>query len=246
MIFSNCRKSKNMDQLQLLKKKLRVEANPERAKIFQRFFKTGPGEYGEGDVFIGLTTPQMRLLSKEFRNLPLRDITQLLESPIHEERSLALAIMIMQFQKADEEMQKVLYDFYLSHTKHINNWDLVDISAGNIVGPYLDGKGTKVLEKLAHSKNIWERRIAMIATYHYIRHGRSKEALEIAEILVHDTHDLIHKAVGWMLREVGKRCGEEAEESFLKKYYQTMPRTMLRYAIERFPDKKKKFYMKKS
>lgn len=231
--------------LKQLRAQLTKLASPERAKANAWFFKTGPGEYGEGDQFIGVTVPHLRKLSKDFSTLPLPDVEQLLTSPIHEERLLSLMILVLQYKKADDRIKKALYDFYLSHTKFINNWDLVDSSAGYIIGPYLDGKGLQVLTKLAKSKNMWERRIAMIATSYYIGKGRSDEALEIANLLVHDKHDLIHKAVGWMLREVGKRCSMSEEEAFLKSHYKTMPRTMLRYAIERFPESKRKFYMKK-
>jgi 3-methyladenine DNA glycosylase AlkD len=159
---------------------------------------------------------------------------------------VALTILTKQFEKGDEKKRKEIYSLYLKNTKNINNWDLVDLSCYKIVGPYLADRDKSILSKLARSKSLWERRIAMISTFHYIRQKKSKEALEIAEILVNDKEDLIHKAVGWMLREVGKRCGQEIEEKFLKKYYKTMPRTMLRYSIERFSVEKRKFYMNKS
>lgn len=235
-----------MSVLIQLREKMREQASPQRAESNAWFFKTGPGEYGEGDQFIGLTVPQLRLFSKQYRSLTLPEIESFLHSPIHEERLLALFILVGQYQKASDTQKKTLFTFYMSHTTYINNWDLVDCSASHIVGPYLDGKGTAVLLKLAHSKIIWERRIAMIATLSYIVAGRSTEALEIAEVLVNDRHDLIQKAVGWMLREVGKRCGKEIEEEFLKKHYRVMPRTMLRYAIERFPEDKRKYYMNKT
>jgi 3-methyladenine DNA glycosylase AlkD len=231
--------------LTTLHKQVLSLADPKRAAGLQRFFKTGKGEYAEGDTFVGLTVPAVRLLVKEWSKLPLSDISNLLTSSIHEERLLALLILVKQYAKADEEHKKAICDLYLSHTKWINNWDLVDLSAPKIVGPYLDGKGIKVLEKLAHSDLLWDRRIAMLATFDYIYKKRHVESFSIAEILLHDKHDLIHKAVGWMLREVGKRCGEEIEEEFLKKYYKQMPRTMLRYAIERFPEKKRQFYLAK-
>lgn len=207
------------------------------------FFKTGEGEYGYGDVFVGLTVPQSRQLAKKYQELPLPDIETLLTSTIHEERLIALFLLIKKFQAGDEGVRKQIYDVYLSHTKYINNWDLVDSSAAYIVGEYLMDKPKEVLYQLAQSESIWERRIAILATFAFIKNGRYEETLTIAEILLHDEHDLIHKAVGWMLREVGKRCSEAAEEEFVRKHCQTMPRTMLRYAIERFPKAKREVYL---
>lgn len=245
-----------MSKLVDLEKELSESGTPQKAKASAWFFKTGKGEYGEGDKFIGVTLPEQRRISKKYLDLPLKDIERLLNSPIHEYRLTALIILVDQFKKAERpasahdpaigamsrQKQKEIFDFYLSHTKGINNWDLVDCSAGYIVGGYLFDKPVTVLSKLAESENVWERRIAIISTFKFIYNRRYKETFLIAEKLLDDKHDLIHKAVGWMLREVGKRCGEEIEEEFLKKNYKKMPRTALRYAIERFsPDKKTKY-----
>jgi len=223
-----------------LKKELRMKASPKKAKILQRFFKTGPGEYGEGDVFLGVVVPDIRKLVKEYSDLKLKEAVKLLHSKIHEERLTALLIMVSQFQ-AEKNEEKV-YNLYLKNTKYINSWDLVDLSADKIVGVYLASKSKLILCELSKSKNIWERRISIISTFCFIKNNRFEETLKIAKILLSDEHDLIHKAVGWMLREVGKR-DLKTEEEFLKKYYKRMPRTMLRYAIEKFPEKKRKKYL---
>jgi 3-methyladenine DNA glycosylase AlkD len=214
-------------------------ANPQRAKNSQWFFKTKKGEYGEGDVFLGINNPTIRKIAKEFHSLAINDLSKLIKSKFHEQRLIVLLILVERFK----EDEKKVFDFYLSHTKYINNWDLVDLSAYKIVGAYLENKDKKILYKLAKSKNLWERRIAILSTFHYIKQGDPRDALKIAELLINDKQDLIHKAVGWMLREIGKRCGQEIEEKFLRKYYKIMPRTMLRYAIERFNEKKRKFYL---
>ncbi|MFH1780931.1 MAG: DNA alkylation repair protein [Candidatus Nealsonbacteria bacterium] len=227
-------------ELAELKEKLNSQANPEKAKLLKRFFKTGKGEYGEGDVFLGVTVPESRNIAKKYANLKLKDVIKLLCSAIHEERLIALLIMIDKFQA--EEEQKKIFDLYLKNTKHINNWDLVDLSAHKIVGAHLADKSKSILYKLAQSKNLWERRIAVISTLNFINHNQFSENLKIARILLNDKHDLIHKAVGWMLREVGKR-DLKSEEEFLKEHCQQMPRTMLRYAIERFPEEKRKQYL---
>lgn len=194
-------------------------------------------------MFLGVTVPQIRSVAKKFQDLELSDLQKLLDSEIHEERLLSLIILVSKYRRADSVEKKAIYDFYLANTARVNNWDLVDLSAGYIVGGYLEGKNKGVLAKLAKSKNIWERRIAMISTFRYIVKGESEEALKIAKILIADKHDLIQKAVGWMLREVGKKCSQETEEVFLKKHYRQMPRTMLRYAIERFDEKLRKRYL---
>lgn len=225
--------------LSKLKKELKQLANPEKAKIYQRFFKTGRGEYGEGDIFIGLTVPQSRQIAKKYFNLPLEDIKILLESEIHEERLIAILLLVHLYQTTKGEK---IIDFYLSHTKKINNWDLVDLSADKILGAYLLDKDRKILYKLAKSDNLWEKRISIISTFHFIKNNQFQDTLKIAKLLLNDKHDLMHKAVGWMLREVGKR-DQKTEEQFLKKHYKHMPRTMLRYAIERFPEKKRKNYL---
>jgi 3-methyladenine DNA glycosylase AlkD len=217
--------------------------NGEKAQGLQRFFKTGRGEYGEGDVFVGLTVPEIRNLAGEYEALPFSEITRLLHSSLHEARMLALFILVRAYAKGDASVQERIFNLYLHHTRFINNWDLVDASAEHIVGAYLQHRGRSPLYDLAASDLLWDRRIAMTATFHYIKRGEFAETLRIAELLLHDREDLIHKAVGWMLREVGKRdC--PALEAFLKGHYKTMPRTMLRYAIERFPEPLRKGYLR--
>jgi len=228
----------------LFKKELKKLANSKQAEILQRFFKTGKGEYGEGDIFLGVKVPIQRKVADKFQELSLKDIEKLLKSKIHEHRMTALLILIKQYKKADEREKKKIFNFYLKNTKNINNWDLVDISAPKIMGEYLLNKPRNVLYKLAKSDNLWERRIAIISTFTFIRNNEFDDTLKIAKILLNDKHDLIHKAVGWMLREVGKR-DQKIEEEFLKKHYSKMPRVMLRYAIERFEEKKRKFYLSK-
>ena len=222
-----------------LKKELKSKSSLKRAKILQRFFKTGPGEYGEGDVFLGVQVGGSREVAKKYRTLLLKDVQKLLHSKIHEERTVALFILVYKYDKE----KKKIFNFYLNNTKYINNWDLVDMSAHKIVGEYLADKSKKILSKLAKSKNLWERRIAIMSTFHFIKNNKFEQTLKISKMLLRDEHDLIHKAVGWMLREIGKR-DVGAEEKFLKRYYQKMPRTMLRYAIERFPEKKRQAYLK--
>ncbi len=218
-----------------------------QAQILQRFFKTGPGEYGEGDIFLGIKVPQQRQVVKKcYKDLPLSEIPKILRTKVHEYRLAALLILVAKFNVKDigAAEKKKIYDLYLKNMAFINNWDLVDLSAPNIVGVYLLDKPREILYKLAKSKDLWERRIAILATFTFIRDNDFKDTLRIAKTLLHDEHDLIHKAVGWMLREVGKR-DQDAEEKFLRAHYQVMPRTMLRYAIERFEEKKRKYYMKK-
>lgn len=223
-------------------KNLKKLQNPSKAKIFQSFFKTGKGEYGEGDIFLGLTVPQQRQIAKNYSHLPLEDLQKLLESKIHEHRLVALLILIGQYTKADEKTKKPIFNFYLANTQNINNWDLVDLSAPDIVGNFLLDKDRKILIKLAKSNCLWERRIAIVATYTFIRENQFNETLKISEYLLRDKHDLIHKAVGWMLREVGKR-DESLLEKFLKENLQKIPRTTLRYAIERFSEAKRKIFL---
>ena len=222
---------------------LRNYANEADTKVLQRFFKTGPGEYAEGDIFIGVRAPMIRRIAKEYQELPLREATTLLQSKVHEERMLALIILMHQFKKGTPDEQTKIYDLYMANTAHINNWDLIDVTAPHIVGTYLRNKPRAPLYTFARSQSIWERRIAIISTLHSIKHNDFSDTLAIAEILLNDTHDLIHKAVGWMLREVGNR-DLQAEENFLMKHYHTMPRTMLRYAIEKFPEPKRQRYLK--
>jgi len=225
-----------------IKDRLQKLASRETAEILQKFFKTGIGEYGEGDVFIGIKVPPLRKLAGQFQHATLKTVKVLLKSKIHEERTLALMILVRQFERADENLRKQIYDFYLAHVLFINNWDLVDGSAPYIVGPYLWTRNRKQLHQFAKSASLWERRIAIISTFYFIRQNDFDDALKIAERLLKDEHDLIHKAVGWMLREIGKR-NLAVEESFLKLHCHTMPRTTLRYAIERFPESKRRQYL---
>lgn len=227
--------SKNLRQLRT---QLRALATPEKAKASAWFFKTGPGEYAEGDRFIGITVPELRKIAREAKQTTREDALALLVSPIHEERLLALYLLIHQFEQGSLEVRQQIYTDYLAHTKYINNWDLVDSSAYHIVGSFLATKSAaaarKVLLELAHSPLLWERRIAMVATFYWIKQGQPDHTLLIAKALLTDKHDLIQKAVGWMLREVGKRCRKTRLEEFLEKYSQQMGRTALRYAIEHF------------
>jgi 3-methyladenine DNA glycosylase AlkD len=227
-----------------IRSELRSLADPEKAGLLSGFFKTGRGEYGEGDRFLGVVMPKVRRIVKAHRQAADEEVLSLLYSKYHEERMVALLILVDQYQRGDEPRKKAIYDLYLSNTARINNWDLVDLTAHHIVGAQLFGKDGSILKKLARSENLWERRIAVLSTFHFIRYGDSREALKIAELLLRDPHDLIHKAVGWMLREVGKRCCMEHECRFLDAHAATMPRTMLRYAIERFPERLKSKYMK--
>ena len=218
-------------------------ADPTQAHILKRFFKTGPGEYGEGDRFLGIKVPAIRALVKKYRHdIDLEHIQTLLRSPYHEKRLFALLLMIDAF-RAQQAQRRKIFGLYLANTRHINNWDLVDASAPHIAGAFLQDKNRRPLFRLARSRDLWERRIAMVATLHYIRQYEADTALNIAAILLHDEHDLIHKAVGWMLREIGKHCGLETEEAFLRRHCTTMPRTMLRYAIERFPEARRRAYL---
>ena len=225
------------------RKKLMDSSDKERAKNLQRFFQTGPGEYAEGDIFIGVKVPEIRRIAKQVKALDLKEIVRLLKSKIHEERLLALLLLVSKYARLDAIGKKKIYGLYLKHTKFINNWDLVDLTAGHIVGAFLKDKKRKPLYILAKSKILWERRISILSTSYFINTNEFDDTLKIAKLLIRDEEDLIHKAVGWMLREVGKR-DFSCEETFLKKYYKAMPRTMLRYAIERFPEKKRQSYLK--
>ncbi len=225
-----------------IQKRLRALANREYAAVSRRFFKTGPGQYGEGDIFIGVRVPTIRKLVPEYFQRPLPEIVRLLQSPIHEERMLALLLMVRKFTVGDGAMKKNIYHAYLKNTAFVNNWDLVDCSAEHVVGAYLWDKNRAPLHRLARSNDLWERRIAILSTFHYIKRNAFDETLVISEMLLADAHDLIHKAVGWMLREIGKRR-RETEEAFLKKHYRSMPRTMLRYAIEKFPEPRRQRYL---
>jgi len=227
-----------------IKRLLRSFASKEKAALLMRFFKTGPGQYGEGDRFLGIMVPQTRQVVKEFRDAPLPAVMKLLRSPWHEERLCALLLLVNKFQRGDDALRKRIFGLYMRNTRHINNWDLVDLSAHKIVGPYLDGGSRALLYRLVRSMNIWERRIAVIATFHYVARSEFRDSLALAEMLLDDDHDLMHKAVGWMLREVGKK-DVAVLEGFLKRHHGRMPRTALRYAIERFPEAKRKRYLRK-
>jgi len=241
--------------VQELRKELRNLSDPKKARFFAGFFKTGKGEYAEGDIFLGITVPDARKIARKYRNLAMINIRDLLKSKIHEERFVALEILVMQYEAGTRATSAKIAQFYLQNAKSINNWDLVDTSAQYILGDYLYRfrqhpyklefvrmLSDRALEKLARSGNLWARRIAIVATHAFIKNNCFAETLHIAKRLIRDDQDLIHKAVGWMLREVGKR-DQAAEEQFLKKYYKIMPRTMLRYAIEKFPENRRKIYL---
>lgn len=221
---------------------LRAREDPERAAFLQGFFKTGKGEYGEGDLFRGIRVPELRRIAARFKALPLDESLLLLRSPMHEDRFVALAILVHAYRRGDAQKKKAVYTAYIGHTRWINSWDLVDASAHKIVGPYLAERDRSVLAALAASGSLWERRIAIMATLHFIKAADFGDTLALAERLLRDGEPLIQKAVGWMLREVGKR-DQALEERFLKKHYRDMPRTMLRYAIERFDKAKRKAYL---
>ncbi|WP_337864856.1 DNA alkylation repair protein [Ignavibacterium sp.] len=229
-------------RLSELRKELQQEKNTTQAKILQRFFKTRKGEYGEGDIFYGIKVPVTRMIAKKYNDLSFTDLKILLSSKVHEERLAAGSIMVEKFSKADEEQKEKIFNFYLKNRKRINNWDLVDLTTPKIVGNYLLERDKNILFELAKSKNIWDRRISIISTLTFIKKNRFDETLKIAQLLLNDKHDLIHKAVGWMLREIGK-VNQEVETEFLMKYYKQMSRTMLRYAIEKFPEKKRKQFL---
>jgi len=217
--------------------------DPVRAQHSQRFFKTGRGEYGEGDIFLGIRVPKLRALVKKYRSATRQDALDLLISRQHEARLTALFLLVDIYNHADGSGKKLIYQDYLKNIRYINNWDLVDSSAFQIVGYYLFDKDRSYLEVLAKSEYIWERRVAIIASYYFIRQYEFQDTLTLAAILLHDKEDLIHKAVGWMLREVGNRS-RPTEEEFLVKHYHSMPRTMLRYAIEKFPEDRRQAYLK--
>jgi 3-methyladenine DNA glycosylase AlkD len=228
-----------------IRRELKSMADPNKAAIMQRFFKSGPGQYGEGDIFIGVMVLQSRRVAKKFCQLPLGEVRTLLHSHIHEERLVALLILAWSYSSvsSSREKEEQIVKFYLDNIKQVNNWDLVDLSAPNILGAHLVDRERSLLYMLAGSENVWERRIAIIATHHFIRNGDFSDTLKIAEMLLQDRHDLIHKAAGWMLREVGKRDAA-AQEAFLEKHWSVMPRMMLRYAIERLPESKRRRYKK--
>jgi 3-methyladenine DNA glycosylase AlkD len=226
-----------------IQQKLAALADPVRASSSQRYFKTGPGGYGEGDSFRGIRVPVLRSICREYQEISITEAERLLVSSFHEDRLLALLLLVRRYGKGDAATREKIYRLYLKKTKYINNWDLVDSSAGDIVGAYLWDKDREPLYKLAVSHNLWERRIAIIATSYFIRRDDFQDTLNIAGMLLDDHEDLLHKGVGWMLREVGNR-DRVTEEKFLREHYRAMPRTMLRYAIEKFPEDERQRYLK--
>ncbi len=225
-----------------ISKTLRGLADPAIAQHSQRFFKTGKGEYGEGDKFLGIRVPVLRAQARKHQDIALKEVRRLLQSAFHEERLCALLLLVRKFTRSNEEERAVIYELYLNNTRYINNWDLVDSSAHYIVGVYLEDKDKQVLYELSGSDSLWERRIAIMSTFHFIKNDRFNETLDLSKQLINDKEDLIHKAVGWMLREAGKR-NMAVEKAFLKAHYRKMPRTMLRYAIEKFPERERKKYL---
>ena len=235
-------KENSSTSLAAVRRDIRALGSPERARHSLRFFRTGPGEYGEGDKFFGLSVPEMRAIAKRYRDLGHDQVLQLLQSEWHEDRVVALLLLVDGYKRGDEAGRQKIHRAYLSNTARINNWDLVDMSAGQVVGGHLDVGEISLLEKLARSKDLWERRIAIVATFHFIKQHQLEPTLRIADMLLNDSHDLIHKAVGWMLREVGKQ-DRKVLDRFLAERYADMPRTMLRYAIERHPEATRKRYL---
>jgi 3-methyladenine DNA glycosylase AlkD len=233
-----------MSFLEIQKEILKLK-NPDKAGNHQRFFKTGKGEYGEGDKFLGISTPPQRLIAKKFyQTITLADTKKLLKNKYHEFRLIALIILTYKFPKADKKLKKQIFNLYLKNTKHIINWDLVDISAPRIVGEYLLDKDKKILYQLAKSKLLWDKRIAILSCFAFIKNNDFKDIIKLSELLIKDKHDLMHKAIGWMLREMGKK-DQKVLEKFLNKHIKNMPRTMLRYSIEKFAEKKRKYYLNK-
>ena len=233
-----------METAKQIQKELKGLANNKKAKILQGFFKTGKGEYGEGDIFLGIMMPKQRMVSKKFKDASIIEVEKLLKGKIHEERMVALLILVLKYEEGSDKEKERIFNSYLKNIKYINNWDLVDVTCPRIIGHYLFDKNRDVLYKLVKSKNLWERRIAIVSTAFFIRNNDFKDTIKISEILLKDKHDLIHKATGWMLREVGKK-DEKALTSFLDKYYNKMVRTTLRYSIERLDEKKRKYYLNK-
>ncbi|MCX6803902.1 MAG: DNA alkylation repair protein [Candidatus Diapherotrites archaeon] len=236
-----------MQKLSSIKKEMLSLKNPAQAKLLSGFFKTGKGEYGEGDEFYGIKVPKIREIAKKYSELSPEELSELIKSKIHEERLCALVVLVLRTKnkKITISERKQMFDFYLNHTKYINNWDLVDLSAPQIIGEYLFlvPQEKEILYTLAKSESLWEKRLSMLASFQFIKNKEYSEALKIGELLLNDSHDLMHKAAGWMLREIGKR-DLGVEEGFLKKHYEKMPRTMLRYAIEKFDEEKRQKYLK--
>ncbi len=229
--------------LKSLLKELKQISSLEKAKIYARFFKSGKGEYGEGDVFLGLTVPEQRKLAQKYVDLKFEDINKLLHSKYHEHRLTGLFILVYKYQKANDNKKQKIIDFYLKHKHRGNNWDLIDCVADKLLGKHIIDKDKSILYELAKSESLWDRRIAIITTFEFIRNKRFDDTIKIAEILLNDKHDLIQKAVGWMLREMGKRDEKELIK-FLDKHYKKMPRTMLRYAVERLGENRRDHYTK--
>ena len=230
--------------LDQIRKELLLLGDQVRAKKLASFFKTGKGQYGEGDVFLGIPVPEQRKVAKKYIGLSFHDLLELLSGKIHEFRLTALLILVLKYSKADDSEKEIIHNFYLKNTKSVNNWDLVDLTAPKIVGDYLLNRDRSILFELVKSDSLWERRIAVLATFCFIKNNDFNDAFSISKMLIQDQHDLIHKAVGWMLREIGKR-DQEALEDFLMKYHKQMPRTMLRYSIEKFEEEKRKYYLSK-
>lgn len=227
---------------QEIRRILRRLGKKRQARLLQRYFKTGPGEYAEGDIFLGIRVPQLRKLAREHRDLRLKDVERLLQSPVHEDRMFALMVLVNRFPRAGRLEQRKIYGLYFRNTQFVNNWDLVDLSAPGIIGRFLARRDKEPIFCLAESSSVWDRRISIMSTFYFIKDGQFSEALRIAGLLLHDEEDLIHKAVGWMLREIGNR-DMRVEEKFLKQHCRVMPRTMLRYAIEKFPERKRRKYL---
>jgi 3-methyladenine DNA glycosylase AlkD len=227
-----------------LKNDLQKASDPQKKELARRFFKSGVGQYGEGDKFLGITVPAQRLIAGKYLDLSLSDLEKLLKSAVHEERLVSLIILVNQFEIGSPKTRERIFNFYLSHAKFVNNWDLVDASADKIAGAYLLDKNRNILEKLAHSDNLWEKRISIVSTLAFIQNKEYQDTFKITEILLNDKHDLIQKAVGWMLREVGKRANREKLEEFLDKHSSKMPRTMLRYSIEHFSPDERASYLR--
>ena len=232
------------EKVQEIEKVFQGLVNPTIAEHSQKFFQTHQGGYGEGDKFLGIRVPIIRKQVKKYKHISLPEVEHLLKSSFHEERLFALLLLVYQFNKGSEKEKTSIYQLYLNNTKYINNWDLVDSSAAQIIGAYLENKDKQLIYELAKSNHLWSRRISIISTFHFIKNEKFDDTLNISKFLINDKHDLIHKAVGWMLREIGKR-NLEMEKSFLKENYQQMPRTMLRYAIEKFSESERQKYLKR-
>ena len=226
---------------------LKKSANPKKVEHSKRFFKTGPGEYGEGDKFLGVTVPEIRKAASKHKDISLDELRTLVSNKLHEVRLMGLIILVNKYKKSKLHIEKQeIVDFYINNLEYVNNWDLVDSSAHHILGAFVYEHPAyySALLTLANSQDLWKKRVAMVSTYYFIKNGSSKECYEIADILINDEHNLIHKAVGWMLREAGKNVSESELKEYLKSYYKTMPRTMLRYAIEKFPKHERDKYLK--